>query len=81
MVCDSGRHPGQDPAWTDALAVAQLHGLFPRRRHLPEHLGRDVLCRIQRAGLQLALLTGLYGARDHRHGLAGQGARSARVFP
>lgn len=35
MACHTIRHRGQDRAWPHALAVAQLHGLLPRRRHLP----------------------------------------------
>jgi hypothetical protein len=35
MACHTIRHRGQDRAWPHALAVTQLHGLLPRRRHLP----------------------------------------------
>lgn len=64
-----GRHRIENQARADPLAVAQLHGIFPRDRVLPEYSGRDVLGRVHSARVQLAMFARLHGAGDHRDGL------------
>lgn len=60
MVQDPARHRFQDHPWPHALAVSQIHGLLPCWRHLPFYAWRNVLSRLQRTCLQLALLTSLH---------------------
>ena len=74
------RHRLQDRSRPHALAVAQLHGLLPSRRHLPFTPRRDVLGRFHGPGIQLALLTRVHRARDDCHGLDGEGDGSAGVL-
>jgi hypothetical protein len=53
-----GKHPTryrqQDHTWSNALAIAQVHGFLPRWSHLSVYARRDVFCRFQCTCVQLA---------------------------
>ena len=81
MVQDPARHRFQNHPRPHALAVSQIHGLLPCRRHLPFHAWRNVLCRLQRTRLQLALLTSLHRARNGGTRLALSSPRPSLGLP